>query len=451
MKAMIIVWDGLRPEFVRRDLTPALCSISERGVTFGNHTAVFPTETRVNSSSLATGCYPDQHGIVANRFWDRDMLAYVNTGDHEDLDRLQAASGSILAVPSLSDRLADAGYRTLAVGSGSPGSTLLQAPTVPGPVINVRGLVRPQAAEDRFLEQYGAFPEESFPPDPWNDLASRVFSDAILTGEYDFGVLWLCDPDFTQHKQGLGSSDSLAAIRVNDGRLAKLLGEIPNEVDLLIASDHGFSTVDPDRRSKDGWLGMEPDRAWFGSSGIYLAEPDRDLEQTVSTVRAQEWMGPVFTRDRGDGFRGVAEATFSIGLLNLDYPSRSPDIVFSRRWTDEVNAYGVKGTVWGAGGAATHGSLSPQDRRCVLIATGPSFRSGVTTSAPSSAVDVTPTLLHLFGLEVPLAGRVLGECLRAEGDSVVPEVTYTRLDSVGGKVPVFARVDGRRYLHGFES
>ena len=60
MKAVLIIWDGLRPEFVDPGVTPALCALSDQGTTFSNHTAIFPTETRVNSSSIATGMYPDK-------------------------------------------------------------------------------------------------------------------------------------------------------------------------------------------------------------------------------------------------------------------------------------------------------------------------------------------------------------------------------------------------------
>ncbi|MBK36227.1 MAG: hypothetical protein CME26_11960 [Gemmatimonadetes bacterium] len=52
---VLTIWDGLRPDFVRNDLTPLLCEVAERGVRFDAHRSVFPSETLVNSSSIATG------------------------------------------------------------------------------------------------------------------------------------------------------------------------------------------------------------------------------------------------------------------------------------------------------------------------------------------------------------------------------------------------------------
>ena len=90
-RVIVIIWDGFRPDFVRPDLTPNLCQMGDDGVVFLHHHAVFPSETRVNASSIATGCYPGTHGIVGNRFHVPDF-GEINTGDHEDLQKLRSRS-----------------------------------------------------------------------------------------------------------------------------------------------------------------------------------------------------------------------------------------------------------------------------------------------------------------------------------------------------------------------
>ena len=450
MKVAIIIWDGLRPESVHCGLTPALCALSDRGVTFAQHTAVFPTETRVNSSSIATGSYPERHGIVANRFWDRPAETMINTGDPVDLESLRDPNGKILPVLTMSEILHDAGYRCLVVGAGSPGSTLLQAPSAPDQLINVRGVIRPESDLQPFLERYGAFPEESLPPDAWNDLACRVFADGARSGEYDLGILWLCDPDFTQHKKGLGAPESLKAIRVNDGRLAKLFRDFPDDLDLIVASDHGFSTVDSEMRPASGWLDVVEGRLKFGSSGIYLEDPERDLERVVAILKKQEWVGPVFLKQCLDHQRGIIDKTFSQDLLRIGHPDRAPDIVYSKRWTHEKNEFGISGMVWGAGGVATHGSLSPYDRKCVLIGAGPSFRAGIRSQIPSSVVDIAPTVLHLFGEKAPMDGRILKEGLRGGADEEEIQVERTTLTGIASQTLKFARVGESIYLDGVD-
>ena len=42
----------------------------------GRMRPVFPSNTFPNHVSLATGTYPDRHGILDNRFWDRQKGLY---------------------------------------------------------------------------------------------------------------------------------------------------------------------------------------------------------------------------------------------------------------------------------------------------------------------------------------------------------------------------------------
>jgi predicted AlkP superfamily pyrophosphatase or phosphodiesterase len=52
---LVIVVDGLRPDYVTPDVMPTLTALGQRGVIFTRHHSVYPTVTRVNASSIATG------------------------------------------------------------------------------------------------------------------------------------------------------------------------------------------------------------------------------------------------------------------------------------------------------------------------------------------------------------------------------------------------------------
>ena len=64
--AVVIVWDGMRPDFVSESHTPALWKLARDGVTFRHHHASYLSATVVNSTAIATGCYPSGSGIFAN-------------------------------------------------------------------------------------------------------------------------------------------------------------------------------------------------------------------------------------------------------------------------------------------------------------------------------------------------------------------------------------------------
>ena len=63
---LVIVVDGLRPDFVTAEVMPRLFRMGQRGIVFRDHHAAFPTVTRVNGSSFVTGTYPESHGLMGS-------------------------------------------------------------------------------------------------------------------------------------------------------------------------------------------------------------------------------------------------------------------------------------------------------------------------------------------------------------------------------------------------
>src|SRR5215471_12127550 len=70
---VIVVWDGMRSDFVSEQNTPALWKLSREGVTFRNHHSVYPSATMVNGTVMVTGVYPRKSGIVANHVYRPDL------------------------------------------------------------------------------------------------------------------------------------------------------------------------------------------------------------------------------------------------------------------------------------------------------------------------------------------------------------------------------------------
>src|SRR5690606_31676098 len=93
------------------------------------HHSVFPTVTRVNAASYATGSYPATHGLMGNTvyFPAVNPVAALNTGSALDLKRIDSAeNGHLLLTPSIGEILSEAGQRMAVFSSGSTGQALLQ-------------------------------------------------------------------------------------------------------------------------------------------------------------------------------------------------------------------------------------------------------------------------------------------------------------------------------------
>ena len=105
---VVVVWDGMRPDFVNERNTPTLWKLAESGVTFRNNHSVYPSATIVNGTAIVTGDYPSHDGILANHLYRADIdgrksidvenAQVVRKGD-------QISSGKYVAAPTIADLL----------------------------------------------------------------------------------------------------------------------------------------------------------------------------------------------------------------------------------------------------------------------------------------------------------------------------------------------------------
>jgi phosphonoacetate hydrolase len=437
-RVVIVGWDGLRPDLVAPELTPNLCGLIERGVRWSNSSAVFPSETRPNNAAIGTGCFPGKHGITANKMLVPEVIADgpFDCGNHNHLFALEKLEGRMVAVPTLGAVLARHGLAMVAIGSGSPGQTLLQnADPVGGWAINP-GFTRPEELGFTIPIKMGMMPRPA-PRDSrcaLDDYLARIGCDYAVP-ELDPAVLviWSGEPDIALHAFGLGSERAAQAIRDNDARLGRTLDQLldsPRRTAVLFLSDHGHSTVrgriNLSRELVAAGLkeSVKSDDAVAIGAGVRLSEAARDrLPRLVDFLASQPWCGPIFVRD--DRWSPSLGGTLPASSLWDGEPGRwVPDVQFSCAWDDEPNERGIPGQMFvpSTDGTAltSHGSLSPRDMGNVLVLSGPGLKQGLTIEAPAAVVDVAPTVLDLLGLDPApeMQGRVLSEARDAREPAV---------------------------------
>jgi len=87
---ILLSWDGVRQDYpdLHPDMVslPALARIAAEGARASRLTPVFPANTFPGHVSLATGTYPDRHGIPDNVFLDREKGLYRYSPDANWLD-----------------------------------------------------------------------------------------------------------------------------------------------------------------------------------------------------------------------------------------------------------------------------------------------------------------------------------------------------------------------------
>jgi predicted AlkP superfamily pyrophosphatase or phosphodiesterase len=251
---LTVFLDGLRPDQVTTQHTPNIASLMKKGVRFLNHHAVFPTETRVNVASYVTGRSPSFHGIVGNTFiaYNKGTPWEVNTGRRQCLAQLEEeTAGRLLLAKSLGEILAENGETMIAISIGSEGNAFLnnhKAEKSGGLVIHPDFTI-PEKEEKEITHIVGAWPLAGTPNTERIRHATSILLDYVIP-KYDPTVvtLWFSEPDGAQHKTGISSPQAFQGIEQADAEIGRIMEYLRNRgldgsTDLLVASDHGHSTV----------------------------------------------------------------------------------------------------------------------------------------------------------------------------------------------------------------
>lgn len=468
---VVLVWDGMRPDYVSAQYTPTLNELARRGTFFQNHHSSYVTSTEVNGAVLATGMFPGHSGILANIQY-RPELNWLSPYGTENLDAIRRGDlltdGRYLGAATIAEILQKAGIPTITAGAKPVVILHDRAPTKTalarnGSITLFRGRTLPRSALKPLVEQpeIGPFPSDSSAADStqakilhkakstrdrvlnWFNgkaktppLSRRV--DAWTTRAVVYGLwkervprytlLWLSEPDATQHETGVGSDAVAVAMEQCDRNLALVIQALKEKgildrTDLFVVSDHGFSTVD---RGPDIIASLK--RAQFvagkqfdnpesgdimvaglgGSAAFYVFDHhEPTIRRLVEFLQGSDFAGVVFSRLSIEG-------AFPLTQVRLGTNQAAPDVLVSMRWSQERNHWGAPGmtvTAGGIRGTGTHASLSRFDLHNMLIAAGPDFKAGFVSQLPSGNMDLAPTVLDILGVQPSIAmdGRVLTE------------------------------------------
>ena len=540
---VLMVWDGLRPDFVTQRDTPNLYRLAREGVRFDRHHSVFPTLTMVNATALATGAPPGVNGLEGNVFyvpagpaspignvspfegkpgaptiakdanglmvWAEGAKAIVN------LNGADGFKGRLIGLDTITQEVEREGGYAAVIGKQGPtsvfdnrvetvvdGKDILGEPhkdylfasddlVAPPPVSQKISAAMPPASktavagEQRDLYFARLAVEDALP------AAKR----AAEAGRPALVVFWQHNPDLTQHVAGLGTLPAMEALSLCDDNLMRLRAAIDglgiaDKTDLIVVSDHGFATIKfrivlsemlvsaGIKKSHDSTDVIVAPNG--GADLVYLSPTEFPtlesrhavLQKIVNFAEAQEWCGPIFSREpatasdepsrRGRRVRrapkpylGWIDGTFSQRIIGLYNSARSPDLVISFR--EEPNAdnkgltgpgnpaflvgeigqvttpnksaeliHPVKGLVYSDDGTSQtfttgmgmHGAAGEREIHNYCAAIGPDFRRGFVDFNPTANIDVAPTITEILGVlpnigpgGVAPDGRTMAEAL----------------------------------------
>lgn len=253
--------DGFRWDYAGKTETPNLDKIAQSGVKAESLQACFPTKTFPNHYTIATGLYPDNHGIVNNSFYAPDLDRYYFIRNRDAVGDSAFYGGEPIWVTAEKQ-----GVKTASlfwVGSEAP----------------VKG-IRPS-----MWKQYN------------HNLPFEQRIDTVMAWlnrpepQRPHLILWyLHEPDAVGHNHGPDGKKTLKTIRYLDslvGVFYQKLQQLPiaSETNFIIVSDHGMGSISPEKTViLDHYLKKE----WFthieGGNPMFNLQPKARFADTVFSI-----------------------------------------------------------------------------------------------------------------------------------------------------------------------
>jgi arylsulfatase A-like enzyme len=408
-RAVVVVLDGIRRDLIAPSATPALTDFAAAASRFVAHRSMFPSATRVVSACLATGCRPARHGLHGNSvaLMEDGALAHHDVGRPDFMDRLRAIRGRTLLVPTMAERLAAIGREAMVFSNVSPGAARAHDPDGHGWVLHrawahgpgLRRLAGPEAIAEVTLDAAG------------DARMTDAFLERALAGrEAALAVLWLGEPDASQHAHPLGSGPARMAMAAADRCFARVRAAVAErrmageDILLIVCSAHGHQTVCAvvDIEGELLTAGLRRDAqdvsllsASNGTAALIYLHPDRaaDAPAILEFLAAQPWAGRVI----------AGEALGEIGLAPTDHLL----CAVAMAGDDAPNEHGVPGLSYAAKPAAgkpdrlgcgQHGGLGVGEQMPFLMIEGDGFAAGATCTEGTSPIDLAPTILAHLGI-----------------------------------------------------
>ncbi len=521
---ILFVPDGLRGKIVTPETAPAMAAVRDKGVHFRNSHSLFPTFTTANASALATGHYLGDTGDFSNTIYTAYPVAPADgtvtpflESDPVLRDADEHFGGDYLNEDTILKMARAKGFSTAAIGKLGPtlifdhtdkiGTDGLHSIVLDDSTGSEKGVPLSQEMKDALTK--AGLPLAT-PPRGDNgkagdfktagttapntaqqaylaDVAAKVVLPMFKARNKPFVlVFWSRDPDGSQHNNGdslnavspgINGPTSMAGIKNADNNLAQLRKALDDlglaaTTDIIISSDHGFSTIskesktspsakvsfndtpkdflpmgflaldlakvldlplfDPNNKNAavaegthpkagNGLLGKDPSKPDLvvatngGSDLIYLPNRDKKLaERTVKALLEQDYVSGIFVDDKLGRFPGTLE----MSQLNLKGKAVTPTpsiVVNFRSYAGDCGeptncSIEIADTVLQQG-QGMHGSFGRADTLNFTAAIGPDFKAGYVDALPVSNADVGMTIAQIMNLHATANGGLQGRVM----------------------------------------
>lgn len=335
---VVVSFDAFRWDYNKIYKTPNLNRMAAEGVRAERMISSFPTNTFPNHYSIATGLYPDHHGLINNSFFAPDLNLSYRIGDRKAVENPSFYGGEPLWVTAGKQGVVSASF--FWVGSEAP-----VAGMHPAYWKKYNGNVTYEARIDTVIK-WLKYPEGRRP---------------------ELVTLYFDEPDATSHDFAPVSPETGEIITNLDSLLGYLRNELSllpfaKKINLIVLSDHGMAQVSSKRYVN--LKSVVPDRmitSVVGGNPVYLITPAEGKRDSI-----------LYLINKTTGVKAWKKESLPVSWHYGTNP-RIPDIVAVADSSWYVGTRPFFGTL--NGGAHGYDNLNP-DMFAIFYAAGPAFKKG---------------------------------------------------------------------------
>ena len=365
---LLISLDGFRWDYVEKYSPPNLSAFIANGVKAAALIPSYPSKTFPNHYTIATGLYPDKHGILGNTFYSYEKGLVFNKSNQEQVVDGSFYKGSPIWIEANKANMVTASYFFVGTEAAIRGIK-------PTYYYKFDGSVKNEVRISQAIK--------------WLELPAETRPHLI--------TLYFGDMDKVGHKFGPAHDEELKkALFALDNNLADLfkgVAETGLPVNIIIVSDHGMA--DQSTANLIPIEAIENDSLFLtvDNGSIVNIHPKKDIETDVvlQYLKQKEDHFKVYKTKNTPGFEyspankdwGAIQLIPDVGYYFLAKKSKASLI------KNDVKTIGVHGY-----------DTKYKDMHGIFYANGPAFKSGYVIP-PVKNIHIYPLMCKLLGLKIP--------------------------------------------------
>lgn len=357
---IMVSMDGFRYDYAEKYEAKNILRLASEGVSAESMIPSFPSSTFPNHYTLATGLYPQNHGLVYNTFYDKTRGEMYKISDREKVEDGSWYGGTPLWVLAVKQGMASASY--FWVGSEAA----------------IQG-IRPV--------YYFAYDSSG----PNRQRVDQVIEWLKLPEQNrpHFITLYFSDVDSKGHSYGPEAPETKAAVQALDeeiGNLDRRVSELGLPVNIILVSDHGMYPVDTenpvfpeDEVNISDFTIAKGSAIWM----LYSNDTSRVKETYLQLKAVEKDRYHTYLRKEVPAHLHYNQNPLIGDLVLIANP---PNILTSQNFHNNPGQHGYDPTTTPEVGA-------------IFYAKGPAFRKGLKIP-PFENVNVYPLVAKILGLEI---------------------------------------------------